>query len=361
LRWHLNAELNKKTYAGLSLGRVFITLAAAAHPENRIRQEDAADRMAAVTGDPRRLRAIARGTRIDTRAFVLTPDEIEGLGSIEQRNDIYQAEAPKLAARAVCSLSACLDETSFLVTSSCTGYMIPGLDVQLAQTLALRPSTARLPITEAGCAGGAVAIARASDYLRSREDATSLVVAAELCSLAFHPDSEEGNLTSALLFGDGAGALLLRSSNEALPGLEVVDSASALLPCPPEVLGFRLTDAGFYPMLSRSLVDKLPGPTVNAVACLLACHGLRAEDIDFWLVHPGGPRILEALQKAMAVDNELVQWSWQSMQEFGNTSSAAIFDVIARYMRDDEAPRGWGIVLAFGPGVSIELLLVRRC
>ena len=317
--------------------------------------------MAGVTGDERRLRALARGSRIESRSFVLSADEIAALGSIEERNAIYQQVAPQLAARAACNLSTCLDGTSLLVTSSCTGYMIPGLDVQLALTLALDPATARLPITEAGCAGGAVALARATDFLRSREDASALVVASEVCSLAFHPDCEEGNLTSALLFGDGAGAIMLKSGGGALDGLEVVETASMLVPCPPEVLGFKLTDAGFYPLLGRSLVEKLPGPTVDAIVQLLARHCLNPSDISFWLIHPGGPRILDCLQAALSIDDQQVGWSWQSMQEFGNTSSAAIFDVVSRYMRDEGAPGGWGVILAFGPGLSIEMLLVRRC
>jgi alkylresorcinol/alkylpyrone synthase len=246
-----------------------------------------------------------------------------------------------------------------LATSSCTGYMVPGWDVGLAQEYGLAAATARLPITEAGCAGGVVATARATDYLRSH-GRKALVVAVELCSLALHLDHDDGNLTSALIFGDGAGALLLETDVQEGDSFEIVDSQSMLIPCPRETLGFALTDAGFYPLLGRDLAELLPAATREAVDALLARHGVTTPP-DFFLVHPGGPRVLEAVQDGLGLRELDLRWSWQSLCEFGNTSSAAILDVTRRYLEDVSAPRGWGVVIAFGPGVSIELLLVRRC
>jgi alkylresorcinol/alkylpyrone synthase len=332
-----------------------------AHPEIRLSQEEAAARLAARVSDERRIRAVARGTKIDGRYVVLPPDQISALGSIGERNAIYEKVAPGLAMQAVSGLAlGCKDEISALVCSSCTGYMVPGWDVELVQRLGLRPGTARLPITQAGCAGGVVALARAADFLRVRRG-RGLVVAAEVCSLAFHADPEEGNLTSALIFGDGAGALLLDATDGDAEALEIVDSASLLVPCSREVLGFALTDGGFYPQLGRELANFLPEPVREAVMALLKANDLRLHDAGFWLVHPGGPRILEAVQQSLDLRDDDLRWSWQSLREFGNTSSAAIFDVVRRYLDEAGAPAGWGIVMAFGPGVSIELLLVRRC
>lgn len=339
---------------------VRIVAAAATHPETRIRQDEAATRLAARLGDTRRVEALARGTQIESRASVLSPDGISALASIEERNAIYEAEAPRLAQAAVDALETCLEDVSFLVTSSCTGYMVPGLDVELASRLCLAPTTARLPVTEAGCAGGVVALSRCADYLRIAP-ASALAVAAELCTLAFHPDTDEGNLTSALLFGDGAGAVFLSSGDPYGPGLEIHDSASYLVPCTQADLGFKLTNAGFYPVLTRSLPDRLAGPAVTAVRGLLNRNGLAEDDVAFWLLHPGGPRVLSTLQKGLGLAPESLRWSWQVLRCSGNTSSAAIFEVISRYMSDPEAPKGWGVAMAFGPGISIEMLLLRRC
>ena len=343
--------------------RVRIAAATVSHPPHRLTQAEAAERLAAAIGDERRVKALARGSRIDTRSLVLPPDDVGALGSIGARNAIYQELAPRLASQAVSVIrqTATLTDVGILVASSCTGYMVPGWDVQLAQEYGLSPATVRLPITEAGCAGGVVAAARATDYLRLR-GGKALAVAVELCSLALHLDAADGNLTSALIFGDGAGALLLDASESQLPGtLEIVDSSSFLVPCSREALGFALTDGGFYPLLARDLADLLPDATGAAVCDLLNRNGLSEVRPDFWLVHPGGPRVLEAVEDALDLKEDDLRWSWDVLRQFGNTSSAAIIDVIRRYLEDDDAPRGWGVVIAFGPGVSIELLLVRRC
>ena len=343
--------------------RVWLTRVGVAHPRHRIGQDEAARRIGEATGESRRVAAIARGTRIRERATVLSPDMIGALGSIEERNSVYQQEAPELALEAsrIALVDTSPKQVGFLATSSCTGYMIPGLDVQVAQQLCLAPTVVHLPITEAGCSGGVVALARTADFLRVHPGCSGLAAAVEICSLAFHPRSEAGNLTSALLFGDGAGAALLETGDEERDCLEVVDSLSFLVPDSQDAIGFALTDRGFYPVLASDIADLLPGPMLEAVTELLCRNALtRPGDVAFWLIHPGGPKILEAVQATFGLGERDLRWSWQAMSEFGNTSSAAIFDVIHRYSEDRDVPRGWGILAGFGPGVSIELLLVRR-
>lgn len=343
-----------------------------AYPEYRIRQAEAADRIAKavstshrslvrrgvarVAGVERRVRALARGSHIESRALVLPAAELEQLGPVASRNAIYQEHATPLALDASKQLAPLPSTIRGLVTSSCTGYSVPGWGGALVDRLGLRCDTMLLPITESGCAGGVVALARAADFLRARPGA-ALAVACELCSLAFHANADEGALTASLIFGDGAGAALLETG--AGHGLEIVDSASLLLPGTRDVLGFALTDAGFFPVLDRRLVDLLPPATARAADSLLTRHDLRREDVAAWLVHPGGARILDRLAAFLALGEGALRWSWDTLREQGNTSSAGIFDVVRRYLADPR-PNEWGLVVGFGPGVSIELLLVRR-
>ncbi len=336
---------------------VRIASVAVAHPPNRVTQAEAAAQIGILAGDTRRVAALARASRIDTRRTALPPPELAALGSIASRNAIYHEIAPGIALRAAeAALGESLrSEVGVLVTSSCTGYSVPGWGVGLAQALRLRSDTARLPITEAGCAGGAVSLARAADYLRARPGGSALAVAAELCSLAFHPGGGEGNITASLIFGDGAGAALLQSGPGR--GLSIIDTMSVLIPGTQSALGFDLTDHGFYPVLTRELVELLPTPTAAAISRLLSRNGLDGDSLDACLLHPGGARILSGLERALGLAREKTHWSWESMREFGNTSSAAIYDVIRRYL--DDQPRGHALIAAFGPGVSIELLLVR--
>jgi alkylresorcinol/alkylpyrone synthase len=131
-----------------------------------------------------------------------------------------------------------------------------------------------------------------------------------------------------------------------------------LVPDSRDDLGFALTNAGFRSILSREVADVLAEPTVEAVRELLLRHELLPADVGFWLVHAGGPRILSGVEQCFHLPEGSLRWSWQTLRETGNTSSASIFEVLRRYMADEDAPRGWGVVIAFGPGVSIELLLV---
>lgn len=338
--------------------RVRISGIDVAHPPVRLTQTEAARAIGAHAPDPRRVAALARSTQIDQRAIALTPDEVLALGAAGARNDVYQSIAPGLAVDAARGVlgEAAVSDIACLVTSSCTGYSVPSWGIDLVEAFRLPPRAVRLPITESGCAGGVVALARAVDHLRTRPGESGLAVAVELCSLAFHPGGDDGNLTSTLIFGDGAGAALLQTGDG--PGLEVVDTASLLVPDTKHALGFALTDQGLYPILTRELPDLLGTPTRAAVLELLCRNGLAPSDIGAWLLHPGGARILKMLEEGLGLDRCQTHWSWDTMREFGNTSSAAIFDVMGRYLRD-RRPGEYAVAAAFGPGLSIELMLLR--
>ena len=338
---------------------VRIVSAGVAHPVNRVPQEDAARQIGLLAGDARRVAAIARGTKIASRAATLPPKELAKLGGIEERNRIYQHSAPGIALEAA---TKALRETArsrvgCLVTSSCTGYSVPGWGVDLVERLELKCDTARLPITESGCAGGVVSLAHAANYVRAHPGTSALAVAVELCSLSFHAGGDEGNITATLIFGDGAGACLLESGGG--PGLRLVDSMTMLIPDSRDALGFDLTGHGFYPVLRRELATLLPPAVEAAAARLLGRNELSATEVGAWLLHPGGAKILAGIESRLGLGQETTRWSWDSMREYGNTSSAAIFDVIRRYL-ESPAQAGPVVIAAFGPGVSIELLLVER-
>jgi alkylresorcinol/alkylpyrone synthase len=342
--------------------RILITEAASARLPRRVAQADAAAQIAKVIGDERRIAALSRSTRIDFRSIAVPEEQIAQLTTVEDRNGLYQQIAPKLAAEAVAGLTTTTHDIDFLVTSSCTGYMVPGLDVWLAQSLGMHPTAGRLPITEAGCAGGVVALARAVDFLRTHQSGKKAIVAAvELCSLAFQRSNEPGNLTATLIFGDGAAAVSLEAVEGGEDGMEVIDSASMLVPDSRDAIGFDLTDEGFAPRLSREVADMLPGPISDSISRLLAHNGLALADLAFWLVHPGGPRILQVTRDVMGLTDSDLRWSWDSLREQGNMSSVAILDVMRRFLCDPMAPKGPGLLLAFGPGVSLELMLLQRC
>ena len=343
------------------MGSPVISRVATCRPVNAINTQQAAEWIAARAGNARLVGAIAKGSRIERRNTAVGPAEIARLGTIELRNDLYRELAPPLAVEVSKSVTreSHHHPISLVVASSCTGYMVPGWDVDIVEQLCLSQDVVRLPLTQAGCSGGALALARAVDHVRLHPEASALAVSVELCSLAFHPDGAPDNLIASLIFGDGAGAALIEADTGS--GLEVVASSSTLVPGSKDAIRFDLTNAGFYPRLALDLADVLVAPTTTAVRALLTTNGLCLGDLSFALLHPGGSRILDNLRTALGLGESEMRWSYESLRSQGNTSSAAIFDVAARYLADDQAPGGWGIIGAFGPGISIELLLVHRC
>lgn len=340
---------------------VRVARAASAHPAHRISQDEAAAMVGELSGASRRAAALARGSHIAQRQTTLSAEELVALpGSIQARNAVYIAEAPRLcltAARKALGERPARD-IAFVATSSCTGYHLPGLSTALAHGLGLEPTAGRLPITEAGCAGGVVAMTAVADHLAMRGQGVGLAAAVELCCLAFRPGDDDSTLTANLIFGDGAGAAVLETGPG--PGIEIVESASYLAPASTGDLGFELTDGGFRPVLGRELPEVVIPALERAAGALLARHGLSPGDVPTWLLHPGGARILRGIEARLDLAPAATCASWESLHAHGNTSSAAIFDVLARYFDSPAAAGSLVLIAAFGPGVSVNLILGRQ-
>jgi alkylresorcinol/alkylpyrone synthase len=270
----------------------------------------------------------------------------------------YGEHAPRLARLA--STRALVDakleprDIDMVISVSCTGYLVPSLEVRLAAEMGMRADIIRLPLTELGCSGGAAALAAAHRHLAAFPQSRVLVVAVELCSLSFRPDDRSlDNLTAAMVFGDGAAAAVLGGDRHH-DGLHLVHATSRLVPNSASVLGFDLRDSGFHVVLDRRLPRLVEASLAGAVADFRA--GRRIEALDFYAVHAGGPRIFDAVQSALRLDDEALAVSRRVFSEVGNLSSASILFSLAAL---PETP-GEGLAIAFGPGVTIELAHLHR-
>ena len=214
-----------------------------------------------------------------------------------------------------------------------TGVAVPSLDARIAGRLGLRPDVRRVPIFGLGCVAGAAGIARLHDYLRGAPDDVAVLVSVELCSLMF-PAAEPtmASLVGSALFGDGAAAVVAvgehRGLQDGMTGPDVLATRSRLYPdsLRHDGLGrrrFRLP-AGAVP----DLPDLIERYFADDVTGFLAEHGLTIDDIGSWVSHPGGPKVLEAINAALGLDDDALELSWRSLSEIGNLSSASVLHIL---------------------------------
>ena len=284
------------------------------------------------------------------------------LGDIQER---YREHAfglgRKVARQALAAAEVGAADIDLIITTSCTGIMIPSLDAYLVDDLGLRPDVRRLPITELGCAGGAAALARARDYLVGFPEARALVIAVELPSLSMQrADLSPANLVSTALFGDGAAAAVLAGGDvEAAGGISILDTLSHIWPRTTYALGFDLKDDGFHTVLSKDVPGLLKSEIAGLVGTLASRGGLEREQLSAFVLHPGGRKILGFVEEELGLTRADTQPSWDVLRDYGNQSSASVLFVLQEWLTRRRPPAGaHGILAAFGPGLTAEMLLV---
>jgi len=278
-----------------------------------------------------------------------------------QQTDAYLDHARVLARKVCCAAlersGIAPSDIGLVIGVSCTGVVLPSLDAELIPLIGLRAEVARLPITELGCGGGVAGLARGLDYLRAYPQRSVLLFAVEIPSLTFQPDDRSvDNLVAAMVFADGAGAVVL-GGDDGQPGWTLEHAGTVLVPQGARHLGYELRDGGLRVILSRDLPDVVEAHLRDAVDTFLEEADLRLADIDAVAAHPGGPRIVDAIGRALDLHPESLATSRSVFAGNGNASSAGIFFVLEEMQRC--GIRGRVLAIALGPGLSIELALMR--
>jgi alkylresorcinol/alkylpyrone synthase len=247
-----------------------------------------------------------------------------------------------------------------LLVVSCTGYAGPGLDVHLAAELGLGQGTRRLALGHMGCYAALPAL-RTAAALVAASGQRALIVSVELCSLHLQPATSRQDAVSQALFADGAAAALIAPGATAgAGGLEIVAARTATLPGSQDRMGWLIGDDGFHMSLSPrvpALVDRGLGALVEQ---LLAPHGLAPSDVAHWAVHPGGPEILERVQRRLRLSDPQLAPSREVLADGGNRSSATVLFILQSMLASGEVrPGQWLVTLGFGTGLTLEALLLR--
>jgi predicted naringenin-chalcone synthase len=303
------------------------------------------------------------GGLVRSRASVVPLEEVFAPRTFEEKNRVYMEAAVDLGEQAAL---ACLeragvrpDEVDFFVSASCTGFMIPSLDAVLAHRLRMKPSLARLPITQHGCAGGAVALRQAHEHLLAHPGHKVLVLAAEIPTATFQRDDFSAeNIISASLFGDGAAAALLTAGGPATaPRIFATDSR--MFPDSADLMGFELRNSGLKIVLSKRVPQAIRAHAPQAIGEFLARHDLDIGGIDHLLIHPGGRRIIEGFEAAFALAPGELSFTRSVLARHGNLSSATILFILDEFRESGRGVRGdLGLLVAFGPGFGCESLLL---
>jgi alkylresorcinol/alkylpyrone synthase len=345
-----------------------ISATSTAHPPYRYDQEEILRSLSLWLADDERMLMLAQ--RIFAHADVQTRygcrellDLVHPL-SITQTSRLYQEQAcllgERVARQCLAQAEVAPGAVDLVISTSCTGFMIPSLDAYLANILGFSPHVKRLPITELGCAAGAAALARAFDYLQAFPEHTVLVVAVELPSLTFQVrDLSPANIVSSALFGDGAAAVLLTGRPQ--PGKPcILATESTLFPHSTDLMGFALKDSGLHIVLSAEIPEVVSAAVPDLVSHFLARQQLSLENLTHFLLHPGGRRVLDGLAHCLALPEERVAVSRHILRHYGNLSSASVLFIVDQFLTTEKTQAGdLGLLLAFGPGFSAEALLLQ--
>lgn len=274
------------------------------------------------------------------------------------RAEIFCREGTKIAQQAVSKAMAARSLTpgafENLIFSSCTAPIVPSIDCSIVNSLGFSPNITRVPTYQHGCAGGAFGLNLAGRIASS--GGSSLVVAAELCSLGFQAkDLSPGSLVGAVLFADGAGCVVVEPEG---PGLHYVDTLSILIPETQHLMGYDIHDDGAHLRLDRELPSALCRTTKEALPKFLAKNGLKVADVGCWLFHPGGAKILDFLESELELDRSRSRWAWDVLSSYGNMSSASVLFVLSEFLNSGSAkPGDYALMLGVGPGITVQLLL----
>lgn len=314
--------------------------------------------------NPQRLERLHRNVLVGGRHLALPLEEYDQLEGWGQANDAWIRVAQEVGAAAVGDALAraglAVDAVDLLMTVTVTGVATPSLDARLINRLGLSPRTKRLPVFGLGCVAGAAGIARASEYVRAFPDHVAVLLSVELCSLTVQrQDLSIPNLIATGLFGDGAAAVVLTGSDHpSTTGPRVVDTRSIFYPDTERVMGWDISERGFQIVLSAE-VPSMAGNLRQDVDRFLADHGLGRDDIATWICHPGGPKVLEAMQRSLEVSDDAFELTWESLREVGNLSSTSVLLVLRETLERRPPAGSWGLLLAMGPGFCSELVLLK--
>jgi len=364
-----------------------IASAASAFPKHYYSQKFLLEQLQEYWGDrlrnPQLLARLHRNVTVEGRHLALPTEKYYDIKTWGEANDAWIEVAQELGEQALCRAmrQAGIEKAQLgaLFFVSVTGISSPSIDALLINRMGLPANLRRVPIFGLGCVAGAAGIARAADYVKAYPEQAAALISVELCSLTIQRDDlSVANLISSGLFADGAAAVIVTGETlsrelDSIRGGAISAATDAACLCPTilatrsvfypdtqEMMGWKITEKGFRITLSPEVPALIKRQLGRDVDAFLADQGLQRSDIKSWVLHTGGPKVLEATAEALDLHHGELDASWNCLKKVGNLSSASVLVVLEDVMRNRRpSPGTFGLLAAMGPGFCSELVLLR--
>lgn len=292
--------------------------------------------------------------------FYPATENLEPFPSLELRMEYFHRYAATLSMAAVKNCLADMPATNIthLITVSCTGMSAPGLDIALMELMELPSTINRTSVNFMGCYAAIHALKIADAFCKADAAANVLIVCTELCTLHFQKAYSIDNITSSMLFGDGAAAVLVTGDVNG-EGASIDHFYASVSQKGSKDMAWQLSGRGFLMTLSSFIPDLIEEDFAALVDAALDHAGLRKEDIDSWCIHPGGKKILESVHKSLGFTNGQLEPCYEVLREYGNMSSPTVLFVLKKILGNTgTAKRGKIFGAAFGPGLTMETFIL---
>ncbi|WP_104399257.1 type III polyketide synthase [Vibrio penaeicida] len=303
---------------------------------------------------------MVRNSSIDKRHLIVPLDKVVSLENFDERSAIYDEQArfmsEQAALQAIKNADLQIKDITMVIVTSCTGFMMPSLTAHLINALNLNNSTIQLPMAQMGCVAGAAAVNRAFDHCQQSPNNNALIVTLETSSLCFDKYANRiQDFVTNSLFGDACAAVVMRGDDQT-NGMKLTHSASHFLQESEAFIRYDMTPRGFKFSLDKEVMYSIERVAPVIDQFVQSRQDKRSKDLDFYLFHTGGRRIQDEVERTLDLTSDALDHSRACLRETGNTSSAAVIDVLRRSFEHRKAGEQ-GVMAAFGPGFTTEMAL----
>jgi alkylresorcinol/alkylpyrone synthase len=349
----------------------FIVHAVTSYPEYVVEQSEVKNFLKKVwPNHSSYIEQFSDNTSVSSRQFSLPMNHYADLEDMGKRNAIWKSVAVNLQKE---NIKKILDITKIdiadiglIASATSTGVTVPSLEALMMNQFPFSANTIRLPLFGLGCLAGVAGMNRVNDFLIGHPRKAALFLVTELCSLTFQQEDQSvANIIGSSLFGDGSGAVLMVGNNHPLAqnaSFEILSTESIFYPNTEQLMGWQVVKNGFQLLLSGGIPNLVREYVGHNIDEFLNKNNLLRNDISYFIAHPGGPKVLDALSLTLNLGFDKLHMSWESLKKYGNTSSTSVINVLEQtIILGDIAPHVTGLMMAMGPAFSLELSLVRKC